>query len=275
MKFYLLLIALAINYCCYSQADIDSLKKYSYSIVGLFKKGSVEGSCFFIKTNKGLYLITAKHCLTKCYGVTEPPDTMYINIDSFNYLTLPTKKLKSSVKCDNDLMVCSIDTSIHKYINYLRLEDLLELNKGTIQLALIGYPSNSYSVDYVSMTKDTRNPICQSLVLNDKSFKIDYDTSHYYYKSSKSAVRIQFYNFHFIYKDLEGYSGGPVYIQNSNNKWFLIGCSSQWGLGVNSMSMYIEPSPLIISNILNRESSFGRRKRFSDINCVYHHQRDN
>ncbi|HLG39244.1 MAG TPA: hypothetical protein VI461_06225 [Chitinophagaceae bacterium] len=68
-----------------NKIETDSLSKYSYDLVGFkYTRDSVQpenSTCFFIKKNGHLFLVTAKHSITGCKNgkvSLNRPDTMYV-----------------------------------------------------------------------------------------------------------------------------------------------------------------------------------------------------
>src|SRR5687768_15135590 len=99
MKIFILPLLFLFTYCSQRKAVpsltnktslvTDSLKKYTYSLLGFKVSGNYTyqafGSGFFYRHSGGLYLITAKHVLSGCLDtakIKNHPDVINILIEN-------------------------------------------------------------------------------------------------------------------------------------------------------------------------------------------------
>ncbi|MBS1743951.1 MAG: trypsin-like peptidase domain-containing protein [Bacteroidetes bacterium] len=239
IKSTIVLLGVLFSIPAYSQDNIDSLDKYSYSIVGDCAKGRYYGTGFFISDNNRLFFITAKHCLTGCDGETKNsiyPDTMFINLKIRKYYPLDVRITKDTSICDhNDYMVIEVDTVLKKVIN--TLENLIPSKTfKPLRLKIVGYPRQAYP------TQNPLDAITQNLTLSYSQFFIDADKSNYISKYNINTERIIFLTEFVKDSHLDGYSGAPVFFQDYSLKWKLIGClhSGGWGADSNYTSGYFQ-----------------------------------
>lgn len=133
MKYICALIVCLIANYTYSQnlSDTDSLKKYSYFVMGVYKTGrsTIQGTGCFVIKNEDTYFVTALHVLLQCDSLIkkelDAPSLMNIILmneyGEFNYqfIYLDISKLRDTGICP--LPHTSIDViafKIHNINNY-------------------------------------------------------------------------------------------------------------------------------------------------------------
>jgi hypothetical protein len=237
------LILLLFPLYCSAQVEdaINSLKKYSYQIYGLYalinkplETNTTGGTCFFFKKNNTLFLITAKHVLVGCVDSSSNskkadffPNRMYVALskDAKDTLIINTSTIRDTAKCptmfnDPDVIVIPVINSVGKTIN--SIENLVApLFQYTDNLLVIGYPGINF------IDSDTLK-IPDPSVMKWKNGKYDFfgmaipgtkiaDTIHWWLDQKDYPVG----------KATKGYSGAPFYVQDSiTKKWRIAGLLS-------------------------------------------------
>ena len=114
-KYFLLSVFCFCIQISKSQNEYDSLKKYSYQIVGLIQdKGELKmrpvGTCFFIRRNGITFLATAQHIVTgiNVFNLQPVPnqyDTLAIvynkpDSNKLDYQRITTTEIKKMILCN-------------------------------------------------------------------------------------------------------------------------------------------------------------------------------
>lgn len=253
MKIFTTLLLVLLISNSYSQTNVDLLKKYSYPILG-FDVAAVKGgaTCFFIRYNKKIYIVTAKHVLNGCLNdSTKDVDSnkkSYIFLGNYSQsIFLNTNDTKKFLPCKGtDLVFCQLlDTSMGKYIN--SVEDFMVPEfKNYVEFIICGYPSSTYNKD---MFKHL--PPSSFMEIHDSTFKI-FDIVNSKGVRDSTAYAINWKGK--IVKDslIGGYSGSPVFIQEKNTlKWRLAGIlTAAKDLGIDEVSIMIIDSKTIVDKLM-------------------------
>ncbi len=258
MKLYLFIIALFLNHCSYSQYA-DSLNKYSYNLYGskAVGKGGYLCSGFFIRTNKSIYFITAKHCMgcDKDKGKVDEgyPDTMFINLNGIIEYPIDIRVIKDTVKCDSlDFFVIKIDSTYSPYINSLELNVPNRFDFNISEIKLIGYPPEAYKTkEGVRYVLDVT---AQTQLFKNGDFHFNIKNTYFDIYLNKI---VEVFLSNEIIKNIEfgGYSGSPFYVKLSDNKWYLLGCFYQNGTGAvpNYTRFYFTSIRTILQDIILKD----------------------
>jgi hypothetical protein len=227
MKTITILLLIISFQRCYSQNDFDSLKKYIYPIIGIDSTAVDGGSCFFVRHNKNIYVVTAKHVLAGCLNDSTKSKKFankhYIFLGNYlNSIVLNTDITKRILSCGGiDFAICQLlDTSMSKYIysvENLLVPDFTDFKEFTIG----GYPATGYAtnvfdhypdVSFMRIQKhhfEILNIADSTGAYNPNIFAIDW-------KGQVTNADL-----------MSGYSGGPVFIQDRKTlKWKMSGILS-------------------------------------------------
>jgi len=245
IKFSILisLFLISIGYT-HGQANYDTLRKYSYFIIGFKNVGDDKlapgsGTGYFLRKENDLFFITAKHVICPCdYKDTckpsikreQYPDLMEIYLSQkngmFNYKSIPLyiKPYRDTCKCiwppiHPDLISYKVSSSftdtvytLDKFLN-MPLPD----KKGSISIH--GYPANEYTVQ-----GSFREQNSSHLFIDNYKF-----FDNYKYKNCEGSYSIDKQDYIVSTNDIEidktfGYSGSPVFIFDRKiRQWVFIG----------------------------------------------------
>jgi hypothetical protein len=226
MRCFIFLVLMFVSFASYCQLPGDSLKRYSYGIMSFSNKGvkGQFGTCFFIKKNSLLFLVTAKHVLYKCDSssdkvyspynfaivqIPHPLDIIQISIPLRTDSCMPIEK-------DTDLLVISVDPSWSNRIN--SVEEFMEPQFSHVWDAEIF--GQGWHTDSIRLTFDNQHHIH----LPANSFKIE-EVARYENSNLIDSVDYMF-TMKEIYKNksINGFSGSPVFLQDKNSKkWRIAG----------------------------------------------------
>ena len=205
-----------------AQIPADSLEKYSYPIIGVNSYVFV-GTCFFIKNDNKLFLITAKHIILGCDSANkkiEPyPNNFIIGCAAKpeNSINIDVKAYQKSHECDGlDIYVYPVDDKYYNLYNSVEKFLIPSLDKWKT-IEVFAYPKSTYntkSEDLIIPDKAEHENIPeQSFDFEpdrDKDDKID--TLHGKI-TIPSKVNIR-----------HGYSGAPLFLQDKiSGTWRLFG----------------------------------------------------
>lgn len=254
----------------YSQSNDDSLilSKYSYFVSGFetleikndtnhVQLTSSSGTCFFIRSNNELYLVTAKHVLTGCDS-SKPllhPNKMGVwltgqNLTESQQLYINTGKIRDTAICmplydDPDIIVLKVKnkTSL-QLVN--SVEDFISTNpidtKGVI---FYGYPDNGGYMIFQKPPLDFR-------YLKENSYSI-HDGMIYTDTHKEDSINYLIYPNEWDYRVVHGFSGSPTFFKNKEtNKWQLLGVTC--GGGANTKRWVICKINLVLSRISTSNS---------------------
>ena len=260
MKILIILLFILLFKNGYSQSDFDSLKKYIYPIIGIDNAAVDGASCFFVRHQKSIYLVTAKHVLSGCLNDSTKSEFFagkhYIFLGSYlNSIKLNTTVTKKVLPCDGiDLVIWQLmDTSMSKYI--YSVEDYLRPDFSDFKSILIGgFPATGFKKNMLSSL-----PGVSFLHIPDKHFEIlnfpdlngNYDPNTFGVDWKGKVITKTL---------LEGYSGAPVFIQDrSTLKWKIAGLLS--GFKNNPK----DADPLIIIDVVAILNKLDELKLFSTV----------
>jgi V8-like Glu-specific endopeptidase len=234
----IILIPLLLLYLnAFSQNDTDSLSKYSYLITGdHIHNGSIanSGTCFFIRKNSRIFLVTAKHVVSGCQGANK--DSFYnkaliLSIkDSTGipkyFTTIDISKIADTCSCVDSTGDIIAFEFVNKFSNMLLSVEnfIMPKFKNTGDVNIYGFPG--YKINGVS----------------DSAFR-SFKTSHIYINRKETVFGIGNYRdsekfdstaLLMINKNLvtdrdtmQGFSGSPVFIKELNsNRIRVIGAFS-------------------------------------------------
>jgi hypothetical protein len=243
MKYLLLLLLLFLCKCSKSQnPNYDSLRKYSYAIVGsAVNKDSIRGyyagTCFFIKKNNRLFLVTAEHVLSSCHMVDNKNDyPKYMNITIENSkgeiiesLPINISTIKDTAHCPDPLNHPDIIAlEVKKNDKLYSVEKFLTSSfKNWDNIEMFGFPNTCLNVsnpNNIIITKASNvyikrqnTTIYNTAPTNDIGV---YDST-YFFIVNKDLV---------VDSLMHGFSGAPIFIKESHsNKFGIIGAFSIFG----------------------------------------------
>lgn len=235
------------------QNDFDSLRKYSYSILGyLVKNGHVfpeGGTCFFIRKHQRIFLITAKHVVSGCEGAFKDKYypkvlTLYIEDSSGNpisFIPINISKIIDTTSCTDSLSAGIIvfeikDTNTNKLFSVENF--IYPPFRKTDDVEMFGFPGSGYigANNYFIIGKASHIHIEGN---NATFMQANYPNSK---KEDLSVVMIVSKDLKSDSEYLKGYSGSPVFIKKYNsNKIRICGAFSEFGYGkINIDFKYIE-----------------------------------
>lgn len=240
MRLITFLILLNISTRMFAQKDTVTLDKYSYLLVGFYDikndNGyqhfkSTQGTCFFVRQNKKLFLISAKHTLTSWNPENSQNRASYpiaLNLRLFDtsgnasFYTINIKEINSAITGgytynDPDVYVLEFEDnpkyiihSIEKFID----ETLVIKPEDTIKL--YGYPVD---YDYFGEKQMKKLPTIKPTLVEGKP--LAYDSP---YRDSR-IKKMETLNFAIQRIDTfprSGCSGAPVFVKKEAN-WFFSG----------------------------------------------------
>ena len=227
-RIYLLIIFIIgsfKSFCQESPLPGDSLSKYSYSLLGFSNSPNADfGTCFFIKQNDNLFLVTAKHTLYNCdtrtkkeysafkYGIVFIPDPF----NAIQFSVPQTIDTCFGIARDTDLLVLKVDKTLFKDVNTVEKFILPPFKKlGDIEICGQGMRTDSSFVGFdkqhhIYLPRNTFKVFTSMPILNNQYI----DSIHYIIDMEK--LRID--------KWLKGFSGSPAFLQDDETKkWRLCG----------------------------------------------------
>ena len=273
MKFKILILLILNNYLCFSQTlyDSDSLKKYSYYIVGVSdskdtmdknSKHVYQGTGVFIAHDTDTYFITARHVLTglshKCVRNENYPDYMTIKLMgedgefNKNELRISLIKIKDTSKCPSftepDLIKYKIKNP-KKYPIYCINKFIpikLPLKKEAREISIFGFLINKNyagtSFKLVSATQMSFTPIYEfynnfATDVLEHFGEVDY--THYKLIANEMPS----------VESSPGISGSPVFIKNTfTQEWIFLGLISQVTIRDNAVAAILIAKSSFIEN---------------------------
>jgi hypothetical protein len=237
----------------------DSLGKYSYEIFTIRYKDAAAhfGTAFFITRNGSLYAITAHHTFVSCDSLTKkefyPFDQAFISLSTtMPPIPLVIIKPRDTCSCltvdkNPDLLVFELDK---KYIPFVNSVDSFMLPP------FIGYAdAEIYGQGFTrdSATLQLTSP--HHIHLPSKTFEIG---QFYGDINTKIIDSINYYFFVTTLKfnsKFKGYSGAPVFLQDSaSKKWRVAGVITggmQFGIDNQVKETIIVTKQDFITDVLN------------------------
>jgi len=234
MKFIVIVL---ISMCCFkaSGQPLVTLKKYSYQLAGLKTIGNEEkiniatGTCFFIRKQKRLFLVTAKHVLAGCKEDNSKspnfPDTMHVILHSdsnsnIGNIGFTSKEIADTIDCNKihenpDFIVLEFEDQIKGVYS---VENFLSPSfKEVSSFILYGFPENE-------MYKDSPHFADATRIYGDQSSDWQITRGNINRKSGVGDT-VNYYLFANIsLNNLSGFSGSPVFIKERKyHKWRVIG----------------------------------------------------
>jgi len=234
----LLIISFASSYENNSQLkayDSDSLRKYSYRIVGDFSSEGTMGTVFFYKKGTNLYLITANHVLCGCAYINNVliKDSVYPVIftsmrresdSSTFFFLLKTQRIRDTCECSDlfgrlDIIVVPVPDDEAKRIwdkvysiEGFEVSDIV--NGGMIEI--VGYPGDS---NFLNGRRNIR-PLSGILSWSKEQYETKFaDPVNYVFQSRNYSIPNDTL--------LKGYSGSPVFfMDNNSDHWKIAGVFS-------------------------------------------------
>jgi hypothetical protein len=206
--------------------SFDSLQNYSYLLYGnkINKpKSAIDATCFFVKENGRVYLITCNHVFTgKSPGEPIPadyPDTLYVRLTTkenphYEFVPIDIKQYKKNVT-DNiynkpDLRKFEMKNIDQYYIysieNFLNKKDILNFRDPVI---IFGYPVSNIHFETEDEFK-IRPPLKSQGNIDSKPEQI-ITTFFNHSKKYDSTLYAILHNQGTYFG--EGYSGSPVFIK--------------------------------------------------------------
>lgn len=231
-------ILLSFYLNAYPQDNSDSLRKYTYFIMG-FKidrstdsiLGMVEGSAFFLKKSEKMFFVTAKHVLhgfnNYCQKLPNSPDTLTILMHDKNGKAIFSNPLLIDIRKIKDTSTCEPCTTMPDYILY-EVKDYKKYNifsienfkpfclpKNTGDLVIYGFPStNTHDtttgkmiIRGASKLMTTRYSIGSEMDFVDKDGTLKTSSINYVVNTKDFIVG----------PNLKGFSGSPAFIMDKNS----------------------------------------------------------
>ena len=241
----------------------DSLQKYSYLIFGFKFSGTkegqylkldpVQGTCFFIRSNERLFLVSAKHVfspwrykLANTRKLGSMPDTLLIKVlDTSNrIITIPLNiqglnkdtTTGLSLAQDPDAVVFEIKNKAHYKLN--SIEGLIQDPQDYIlsDVVLYGYP----------LTVDIR-PLDPDKYLAQESFIIEGNSITDFYSPVKfrnDGKILESFDYFTFQRDNNkikgGPSGSPVFLRDYNSGRWLFGGVYSSASGANNTAIVVK-----------------------------------
>ena len=245
MKLMMTLTLLLQSIYCFSQNDYDSLRKYSYYIVGTFDNldsgkivstGRVTGTGYFIRHDEKLYFITARHVLAGtdelCRKIIPSDNEGLMNISLVNdsgiiqdeVITLNVKTIRDTTACNYlqlspDIIAYEIDDSgNHKIYSVEKfLPTYLPKERG--EIITFGY-RDSLDADGVFVTRE-------SIPLITNKYRL-YNNYQFYRGKENGVDSINYLvgqrDSLFNINEVQGHSGSPAFIKdNKCNRFVFLG----------------------------------------------------
>ena len=236
MKYFFIPVLLFHTLSLVAQKTGNSFEKYSYSILGFNMGRPAFGTGFFIRKNKGIYLVTALHVINGCNvkGVKNDfmPDITNVliksnkekpvcNLDVTNIKKIPCFDTRYKA----DVAIIKIDSVWEPYINSVEGFIKKPYSKKYGAAMIWGYPMLSY---WQNNQFDFDPPISH-VKLEKDSFKIYTPVDS---KGEPDSINYLFARTCVKRNDTlsGGYSGSPVFLQyKKTKKWEIIGMVIQTG----------------------------------------------
>ena len=258
--FLFLLFPLVIFAQEQKRSALDSLSDYSYFLFGVKggyfnKRSGTEaefyfGTCFFVKKNNHVFLVSAKHVVTPCNIVdssrdSDFPDSLYVRIRSKKtrkYILYPIRIKMDSVECrpyyqEADAFVYEIKNASKYLINSVENYLVENIADSSIEKEAYtcGYP-NVFSINFESLmnykpkiSKITmESKLNMVLVLGDGI----YDTINYFAKLDSGVLK-------------SGNSGSPVFFQSKTDGAFIFGGLLSRGNARTHETYFVKPKEVI------------------------------
>ena len=246
MKSMIIAILLLQSLISFSQNDYDSLRKYSYYIVGSYDNldsgvvvstGKITGTGYFIRHDNSMFFITAKHVLAGtdelCNKKIPADDAGLMTISLVNDAGIIQPELITlNVKAIRDTAACSylqnspdiISYEIYNPENYkiYSVEHFLPgyIPKDWGKIVTFGYRD---SLDVTAGALIGRKSI--PIVINRYGFYNNYK----FYRGKENGVDsinylVERRDSLFSIRELQGHSGSPAFIRdNKRNKYVFLG----------------------------------------------------
>lgn len=254
MKYLFLLIWIVNINCSYGQQNYDSLRKYSYCIRGytIEKNGVIPtgGTCFFIKRNDKLFLITAYHVIC---GTDDndnkiknyPKELTVFTFDSVGnlsdyFFSISIKSILDTCRAINsfvepDIIAIEINNNnrlrtVEKFIKPPFQQPGQVIMFGFPGLGDLTHPSGWGIIGASNLNIDNRD---SQIITHTKYEDGTLDSINYYINTENK-------NDTFFSKGwYKGYSGSPVFIKDKVTKTWRLG-------GVFAFSLKKDNNDIII-----------------------------
>ena len=243
---------------CVAQDDFCNLSKYSYLVVGFYDIKIVDdyqsfkatqGTCFFVRKNNKLFLISAKHLLTSWNPETSTKNMLYpdkLNLrlfdtnDKVQFYVLDIKDINKAIEGaytynDPDVFIIEFEDDPKYKINSIEkfIDDEISITQES-NIRLYGYPT---TFDFFGEEQMKALPSLEPTLVEGKPLSKD---------SPYRDIRIrQLENLNYAIQRTDtlpraGCSGAPVFVETKKG----------WGFG----GIFINSSPEVpISLILRNE----------------------
>jgi hypothetical protein len=218
---------------------MDSLKKYSYYVFGNQptpdgkSMQTVEGGCFFVKADSGIFLVSAKHLFTSwsTADAEKPvlyPDTLFVRLtaaDGNGFVDFPIdiRKIKAQVQGsfyynEADIFVLPFPDTGRFTINAISLAEIEPVSADTKTSSIVyGFPkTNPYHLEGRVFSSPGEN-----ITYRDNKRNVDVNDKINYLIECEGVVQ-------------GGYSGAPVFLKKDGSEtWYFGGIVSQGVPGDN------------------------------------------
>ncbi|MEP7165667.1 MAG: hypothetical protein ABI741_13290 [Ferruginibacter sp.] len=264
MKQLIIAIILLQSIPCFSQNDYDSLRKYSYYIVGTYENwdsdslvstAKITGTGYFIRNEGKTFFITAKHVLAGtdelCRKVIPDDDQGLMTISLVNdsgiiqqeVINLNVKKIRDTAACN--YLQNSPDIIAYEIFNpgnykIYSIENFIPayLPKDRGKIITFGYRD---SLDIANGSLISRESI--PIVTNHYGFYNNYK----FYRGKENGVDsinylVELKDSLFSIQELKGHSGSPAFIKdNKRNRFIFLGTLVGMSYVNNNLS-FVKPS---------------------------------
>ena len=228
---------------------MDTLKKYSYYVFGKQPTAdgksmqTVEGSCFFVRTEAKVFLVSSKHLMTG-WSTSDAektalyPDTLFVRFavpggNGIIDYPIDIREMKVNVTGsfyynDPDIFVVEFPDADSIRMNTIRGIDLQNLPADTGASSLVyGFPkTNPFYLEGRLFSSPREN-----IAYRDHKRSTDVSDKINYLIKCKGAVQ-------------GGYSGAPVFLKNDGtDNWYFAGIVSQ---GVPDENYFFVVKPLFL-----------------------------
>jgi len=275
MKLICTAIFLSFTSLCLAQHDYDSLRKYSYYIIGTYDqldsgtvvaRGRITGTGYFVRNDGRTFFVTAKHVLAgtdeSCNKVIPPDDQGNMMISLVNdagimqpeFLTLNAKTIRDTAACNylqNSPDIIAYEINNPENYTIYSIEHFLPayLPKERGKIITFGYRD---SLDVDDGTPVSRESI--PLVTKDYGF---YSNYRFYRGKENGRDSINYLveqkDAFFSIRELKGHSGSPAFIKDTKrNRYIFLGTLVGMNYNTNNLSFV---KPLYIKRLLVKTNS--------------------
>ena len=241
-SFFILLVLLLLFNKSFSQKqnDFDSLRKYSYSLIGFSNEGLQMhphgGTCFFVRKKSKIFLVTAKHVVNGCEGTYKNsyyPKMLTLAILDSNetpkaFIQVDISKIIDTTSCpDSTADIIAFETIDSNTSKLYSVENfILPPFENTDNIDMYGFPSETL----IDSERHFRVPKASHIHIRKKNTVFTTFTYPNTKKLDSTCLGIVSPDLKADTMYLHGYSGAPVFIKKYNsNKIRICGAFTTFG----------------------------------------------